>query len=226
MPSVKCVYFVQSDYQHNLADIQSSVLWSTIFDLAGQRCEYDDCARGLLLAIEVMAGNMHRHQRLVQRNPQRAAADLNRAPNIPRLFNVTRTQSRSTGGPRFGPPVIGPPAGMDAFPNGQDPEAEQYRGDSYSNNPENNYALAAWQYIHLDCYNHLVVTFAYTTQSLVVFTILRYQQETISNDIKHYRYPRLRHCKHCRVIHHGFRSTHRCCNSCQHKFQHYWFHHR
>lgn len=147
---VDVLYFTNVDLNHQANDITAEALWANILMLAGMRREWSDCTRGLMVAIELMAVNLHRHQRIAQQNLNADGTAITINAYLSMTAGGKAPLPWTNGGPRPNVPAIN--HAECAFTNTTDPALRTFSGDINEINPTDYYRRDEWQFLMLDAY--------------------------------------------------------------------------
>lgn len=158
LPAINIVYFSDAVIVHAAQDMTANELLTQTMRLADYRGEGEDFVKGMHMAIEMMGGSLHRHQRLAQQVPgphprAQVYADAYAAGANPPLILY--------GGVPPNAPVYAAPNDRQ-FTARSDPEGQQFIGDVAVGNAAHYYRNADWEFVHLDALNQVAAPQFYT----------------------------------------------------------------
>lgn len=153
-PAVNIVAFTNQPRVHQGADVNFTDLRGAIFQLAERRGEFEECARGLQMMMELMPCSLHRHYRTNNNagvpNPPAGVIEyhLTGRAELP-------VPGRAHGGPRGD--TIGYAGNFGAAGRGN-PDSVLYCGDTFHTGNRATYDPAHYTYVALDAFYQMNLT--------------------------------------------------------------------
>lgn len=163
--AIEIVFFAHENIEHEARDLPANAIWRDTFLLADYLSEWQDCQRGLFLAIELMFGQAVRSHR-VDAKISNTELRYFRDPSNAIVRGRTLDQDRSADWPAP-PPTYRmqrkinqskPPSNrrrrrdVEEFPRGQDPNLPNYVGDINNKDEHDSYNRSEWAYTYMDAY--------------------------------------------------------------------------